>query len=1048
MVNDNTSLPPPTKIELNSSFYLGPQDRPGDFITSQRLKLDNYNDWSHAIYIALSSRRKFGFLDGSITDFSAPCTKDDWVTIHCMLVSWIMNTIEPEVKSMLSHYDNAKKLWDDLKERFGVVNGPRIQQLKSDINRCEQSKTMPVAVYYSKLSMLWDELDKHEPLISCKCGNCICEIGKQHAERRDNDRLQQFLLGLYSEYYASLRSNLLSKDPLPTLNRAFQQVAQEERVRGISRVKDDPSSAIGFAVRAGRGRGTGAVDRPVYEKCKKIGHETAQCWSDIVCNHCQKKGHVERRCFELHGYLDNRNDGEKSGKPAGRGRGVPARANAASGSSNILASQSPNDASFGAVFTPEQWKAIAGLFGNNKIPENRLNGKFDSTSWIIDTGATHHVTGEKYWLFNETQINCPVGLPNGDMVFASLTGSVCLSDTITLRDILYVSNLSGNLLSINQLNDDLQTIVQFNNSMCVIQDQAKELIGMGVRRDGLYYFSKSEVVQHVSTAGSTSTLNLWHRRMGHPSEKVVKCLPHVSSNKSHLDKGCEVCFRAKHPRDRFYLSENKASRIFEKVHCDLWGPYRHPSSCDARYFLTIVDDYSHAIWLYLMIDKTEVFRMFMSFVAMINRQFSQTIKIVQSDNGTEFQCLLGYFNDNGILFQTSCVGTPQQNGRAERKHKHILNVARALRFQANLPIYFWGESVLTAAHLINRTPTPLLQNKSAFEILFNTSPSYDTIRTFGCLCFAQNHKAKGDKFASRSRKCIFMGYPFGQKGWKQFDLDSKRFFVSRDVKFFEDVFPFLDPNTTNITPEKIVPLHTHVDFDFADCSTDCVPNSSPSTSQPNSTNETPHILPNASTLTNPQIIPQQQIIPPSDSIRSPSYQQPIHSNSSTQPIPDTHSSMPDQPTASVTDHDETLLGRGLRSKFPNVRHKDYVTHTILQKSPSSSTDSSNGHPSGTPYPIAHYVNCNSYSLCYRNFIAAVLSGKEPRSFKEAMRDEGWRRSMQNEIRALENNDTWTMEDLPSGKKALGSQWVYRIKYKSNGSIERLKSRLVVLGNHQ
>ena len=72
----------------------------------------------------------------------------------------------------------------------------------------------------------------------------------------------------------------------------------------------------------------------------------------------------------------------------------------------------------------------------------------------------------------------------------------------------------------------------------------------------------------------------------------------------------------------------KTSRIFEKVHCDLWRPYRHPSSCDARYFLTIVDDFSRAIWLYLIIDKTEVFRMFMSFVAMIDRQFSHTIKVV------------------------------------------------------------------------------------------------------------------------------------------------------------------------------------------------------------------------------------------------------------------------------------------------------------------------------------------------------------------------------------------------------------------------------------
>ncbi|XP_057544058.1 uncharacterized mitochondrial protein AtMg00820-like [Amaranthus tricolor] len=118
------------------------------------------------------------------------------------------------------------------------------------------------------------------------------------------------------------------------------------------------------------------------------------------------------------------------------------------------------------------------------------------------------------------------------------------------------------------------------------------------------------------------------------------------------------------------------------------------------------------------------------------------------------------------------------------------------------------------------------------------------------------------------------------------------------------------------------------------------------------------------------------------------------------------------------------MGRGFRTKYPNVKHKDFVTHTILTKSSSPPTTLTSQHPS------------------------AILSGKEPRSFKEAMRDAGWRKSMQDEIRALENNSTWNMEDLPPGKKALGSKWVYRIKYKSDGSVERLKSRLVVLGNHQ
>lgn len=143
------------------------------------------------------------------------------------------------------------------------------------------------------------------------------------------------------------------------------------------------------------------------------------------------------------------------------------------------------------------------------------------------------------------------------------------------------------------------------------------------------------------------------------------------------------------------------------------------------------------------------------------------------------------------------------------------------------------------------------------------------------------------------------------------------------------------------------------------------------------------------------------------------------------------------------------LGRGMRQKIPSVKLRDYVTHTIFTNSPSPSPNTSSPrHSSGTPYPIAHYINCDNFSANYRKFLAAIISGQEPRSFKEAMKHAGWRESMKNEIQALEKNGTWTMETLPPGKRALGSQWVYRIKYNSDGSVERLKSRLVVLGNHQ
>ncbi|GAA0185547.1 hypothetical protein LIER_32835 [Lithospermum erythrorhizon] len=171
-----------------------------------------------------------------------------------------------------------------------------------------------------------------------------------------------------------------------------------------------------------------------------------------------------------------------------------------------------------------------------------------------------------------------------------------------------------------------------------------------------------------------------------------------------------------------------------------------------------------------MNDRTEVFSLFTRFMAIVERQFDGRVKTVRSDNGTEFFCLKQYFADRGIIFQTSCVGTPQQNGRVERKHRHILNVARALKFQANLPTEFWGDCVLTSGYLINRTLSQVLRFKTPYEYLFGTPPTLTELRVFGSLCYVHNLQAKSDKFSSRSRKCVFLGYPFGKKGWKVFDV--------------------------------------------------------------------------------------------------------------------------------------------------------------------------------------------------------------------------------------------------------------------------------------
>ncbi|GAA0157871.1 hypothetical protein LIER_15039 [Lithospermum erythrorhizon] len=113
-------------------------------------------------------------------------------------------------------------------------------------------------------------------------------------------------------------------------------------------------------------------------------------------------------------------------------------------------------------------------------------------------------------------------------------------------------------------------------------------------------------------------------------------------------------------------------------------------------------------------------------------------------------------------------------------------------FQSRLPIKLWGDAILSSTYVINRLPTPILSWKSPYEALFLQPPNLEHLKVFGCLYFVTCIEPHKSKFQERAHPAIFIGYPPNQKALRYYDLMSNTVFVSRDIKFYESVFPFKD----------------------------------------------------------------------------------------------------------------------------------------------------------------------------------------------------------------------------------------------------------------
>ncbi|KAJ0568794.1 putative RNA-directed DNA polymerase [Helianthus annuus] len=547
---------------------------------------------------------------------------------------------------------------------------------------------------------------------------------------------------------------------------------------------------------------------------------------------------------------------------------------------------------------------------------------------------------------------------------------------------------------------------------------SRKLIGTGRCENGLYRM-RIGGERMAMAVGS----NLWHKRLGHASHSKLSCFDFISLKTN--DETCDSCARAKFTRLPFITSFIKSKECFELLHCDIWGRYRTPSLTGANYFLTIVDDFSRSVWVYLLKRKSDASNCLISFQKMVKTQFNKNVKRIRCDNGGEFTSnrMVTFYNEEGMLLETTCPHTPQQNGVVERKHRHLLETARALKFEAKLPSTFWGECILTAAYIINKLPSTTINNKTPYEIIYNQKPNYDHMRVFGCLSYYRSTETRGDKFEERGRPGIFLGYPYGTKGYKVFDIKNKKMVVSRDVKFVEDVFPY-DKINKCIEKEEGVEMFELPSWCFHD-QNDMATNEVEETNTV--ANNSPHEV-NMHMQNHFNNEPSHENVPV-ESNRQPDDLGPIHEEGVERSNVQAQETMQPPP-------------RERRSRTRPARLNDYVVHlppSIDQSQPDSDQGSS------TVHPIANFISYDKFTNSHKAFLSAISSNDEPKSFKQAVQNPNWKEAMKREIRALEQNGTWTLEDLPEGKHAIGSKWVYKLKYKPDGQIERYKARLVAKG---
>ncbi|CAI7848567.1 unnamed protein product [Closterium sp. NIES-54] len=412
-----------------------------------------------------------------------------------------------------------------------------------------------------------------------------------------------------------------------------------------------------------------------------------------------------------------------------------------------------------------------------------------------------------------------------------------------------------------------------------------------------------------------------------------------------------------------------------------------------------------------------------NWLPMVERQQDRIVKAIRTDRGGEFLSkeFSLWLKKNGIRHSLTMPYSPAMNGIAERANRTITETARGLLIEAGLPDYFWPDAVRSACVAKNRALTHVGADKWVpYVEWIGRKPKVDMLRVFGCMCMALVPKhLRHNKLGAKAIWAVHLGMAQNSKGWLLWDPFTKKFLVSRDCKFMENLM-YKDWKAEN---------EAKIGMRFGEVKSSGLEHV-----------ELPLELSSGSTTTRQSSLENGEEA--KDAEEEEEEVQQVSERAPTLPSRTTSA-----PRIRVTPQQRQGLhvpvaeeeGRGKR----RIQAPNRLTYDALGKLVKSAL-------AGAALIVGDDEE-SDYDECAFVFFSPVEMPGEPATLKEALESsdaEEWKKAMESELKSIEENGTWELVELPEGRKAITSKWLFKIKSDANGNIERYKSRLVAKGYQQ